>query len=152
MSYVYVASPYSHSDKDIMTARYKLNEFASAYWTWQGCCVYSPLIHFHKMAKHYKMPTSFDFWNKNNYSMLRHAEKVFVLELPGWTRSIGLNAECDIANMLHIDIVNFHWEDVKDMLQLIHHRSADQDHGQLIINLSELLESQEAVDTTLAAE
>lgn len=97
MSYIYLGSPYTHSDPNVMEQRYRAVREATALLTRAEYTVYSPIVHYHDLAKHYVMPKDFAFWTKHNINMLRHANLFAMLTLPGWADSKGLDWEYDYA-------------------------------------------------------
>lgn len=90
---IYLASPYSHPEPLVMKTRFLLAEQTTALYTKKGAHVYSPIVHYHEMAAKYKFPTDFEFWKKINMDMLRRAEEMWVLDIPGWMESVGVQAE-----------------------------------------------------------
>lgn len=97
---IYLASPYSHPDPLIMKTRFLLAEEVTACYTRRGVHVYSPIVHYHEMAAKYKFPSDFEFWRKLNFDMLRRADELWVLEIPGWKESKGVTAEIAMWNEL----------------------------------------------------
>lgn len=117
-SYTYVASPYSSPNKFIM--RYRYGAVARFTWALQmsGDQVYSPIAHWHHIARSWRMPTTFEFWEANNYVMLQSARRLLVLQLPGWRESKGVTAEIKFARDKNIPISHsWYNEDVIRQLQ-----------------------------------
>ena len=100
----YVASPYSNPDKNIEQLRYyaALNFCASA--ARQGLYVYSPIVHWHAVALKHSLPTDAAFWDKFNMTMLRRADGIILLKLPGWETSRGCARELSVAETLNIPL------------------------------------------------
>lgn len=95
--YLYLASPYSHEDPEVVEFRYKTTEYCTAVLLRQGVAVYSPIVHCHHLARAHGMPTDAEFWQKYNQRMLSPARKLIVLQLDGWSESIGIQGEVDYA-------------------------------------------------------
>lgn len=95
---IYLASPYSHPDPLIMKTRFLLAEQTVAVYTRVGAHVYSPIVHYHELAGKYKLPTDFQFWRRINMDMLRLAADMWVLDIPGWESSAGVQAEIKMWN------------------------------------------------------
>lgn len=97
MSYIYLASPYSHPDAAIREARYqsameKVNEMLL-----QRKWVYSPILHNHPIACRYGHDQGIKFWLNFDLAMLGPAIALHVLTLPNWENSEGVKAEIAFA-------------------------------------------------------
>lgn len=101
---IYLASPYSHKDKEIMENRFKSVCAACAILTKNGKLVYSPIAHWHTIAVAHDLPRDFLFWSKSNFSMIRRCEELYVLCLKGWNRSLGVSAEIEFAKSAFMEV------------------------------------------------
>lgn len=92
---IYLATPYSHEKKAVRTARYHqtLKAVSDLSRADPSKFVYSPIIHFHHLANEYDMPTDALFWWNVNVIAMEKADTMYVLALPGWRASIGVQAE-----------------------------------------------------------
>lgn len=90
MGYIYLASPYSHPDENVRHERYIAARNATATMLRQELFVYSPIVHCHDLVKSEAMPTDFPFWRDYNFAMLRPADALWVLCIPGWQESKGV--------------------------------------------------------------
>lgn len=106
--FAYLASPYSHADHNVMEERYLRNVEACADLTRNYITCYSPIVHFHQVAKLHDMRTDFFFWQQHNENMLRKAERLYVLTLPGWDISRGVNWELGFARALRLEALFVH--------------------------------------------
>jgi hypothetical protein len=95
--YLYLASPYSHENPEIMQLRYRCAMDATAVLLCTQITVYSPIVHCHEIGLIRSLPKDFEFWRRHNYRMLSSAKKLLVLMLDGWENSIGVRAEIDYA-------------------------------------------------------
>lgn len=95
--YLYLASPYSHDDKEIEHMRYLGALNATAHLISRHVAIYSPIVHCHELARAAELPTDFEFWMRYNYRMLSAARKLLVLKLDGWEFSVGVRAEITYA-------------------------------------------------------
>lgn len=101
---IYLASPYTHNDPTIEEHRYEaIARFTVAKLT-EGYCIYSPIVHCHILARTYGLPAKFDFWMQYNFRMLRLAQSLWVVRLPGWDISKGVQAEIQFAQAAYIPI------------------------------------------------
>ena len=107
MSYIYLASPYTHEDPAVISGRYtQTMEFFVKKFR-EGHMIFSPIIHCHHASKNYDLPGDLDFWREYNLTMLRPTKELWVLKLPGWEESKGVTWETNEAKMLDIPI-EFH--------------------------------------------
>jgi Domain of unknown function (DUF1937) len=93
MTFIYVASPYSHVDPKVRDQRYRRVAYYISSLLIQRRWCYSPIVHCHEVALTYKFPTSFEYWAEYNFAMLSAAEAMHVLTIEGWEQSIGVAAE-----------------------------------------------------------
>ncbi len=95
---IYLASPYTHKDEEVMTFRYGKALKASARLINLGFLVFSPIVHCHPIAITHNLKRDYDFWQDYSTSfLLNWAEAVAVLLLPGALNSKGVQAEITIA-------------------------------------------------------
>lgn len=97
MSYVYLASPYSHPDVKIRHVRLLSAMEATAWLLKQGTWVYSPIVHCHDLALRHDLPKEFDFWQHYNRAMLTPATALYLLNTSGLAESKGVKAELEYA-------------------------------------------------------
>lgn len=101
MQRIYLASPYSHDDKDVMTSRFVNACLAAGNLMNQGLIVFSPIAHSHSIAQICELPTDWSFWEEQDMSYLvEWANKLYVLDIDGWEESRGVQAEIDVALQL----------------------------------------------------
>lgn len=101
---IYIASPYSHPDPVIMRTRFLLAQEYCAALINQGEFPYSPIVHCHEMALRYKLPTDFEYWRNYNLDMLRRADSMTVMTIPGWEESVGVKAETAAARAVNLPV------------------------------------------------
>lgn len=104
MSYIYLASPYTHKIKQTMNDRYRAVAAVTAAYLRSGLFVYAPIVHCHELAVHHALPRDFEFWKAYNYAMLQPASDLHILQLKGWDESTGVSAEIKRARELNIPI------------------------------------------------
>lgn len=97
---IYVANPYSGPTKQIMEARYFGALTYTGYLLKRGLIPYSPIVHFHDLAKRTELPTEFEFWTKINFAMLDRCDALHVLCWVGWHNSVGVKAEIEYAQQI----------------------------------------------------
>ena len=97
---VYLASPYSHPNPNVREMRFIAACHAAADLMRQGYRVFSPIAHGHSIAVRSPLPETWDFWREQDFAVLRHCDRLFVLTLSNWIRSVGVRAEIEIMREL----------------------------------------------------
>ncbi len=105
---IYLGCPYSHEQERIRERRYEAVCRATAELALAGFCVYSPIAHWHAIAKFESLPTTWEFWERQDTAVLVRCDVFVVLCLAGWRESTGLTAETEIMARLKRPI--FHLE------------------------------------------
>lgn len=101
---IYLASPYSSPDDLVRKTRFLIAEQVCAILLNQGVFVYSPIVHCHELSARHQLPTSFEFWRGYNFDMLRRADLISILAIPGWRESEGVSAELEMARLIGMPI------------------------------------------------
>lgn len=96
---VYLASPYTDPDKAIEQERFEDAQLYVARNVRSDHVLFSPIVYCHELAKLGSMPGNAAFWFEFNFHMLMACDKVVVLQLNGWDKSIGVAAEIAYANV-----------------------------------------------------
>lgn len=113
MSFIYLASPYSHDDPDVRQERFQAVCKAAAYLMRHGQIVFSPIAHSHSVeVVGLQERHGGDFWKRQDIPLLRHAKELVVLMLPGYLESAGLKWEIELAQALHIPVRRLHPSEV----------------------------------------
>lgn len=111
MSFIYVASPYSHIDEEVREQRFaSARNFVASFLKNEyrpRHAIYSPIVHFHEVAKVHGLGKDFKFWQIQNRKMIIQASILFVLKISGWQTSKGVTAERDWAR--NYGIPSFFW-------------------------------------------
>lgn len=105
MNYQYLASPYTDPNFFIQEQRYLKVLEAMYRLTLAGKPAYSPVIHFHELAKMVRLSGRSDFWDWHNRPMLVHSSGLIILKLPGWGTSTGVCQEIGWAEEFHLPVV-----------------------------------------------
>lgn len=90
---IYVASPYTHPDPQVRATRARVAEVFSVDMVMKGHHVYSPIASWHHLATRFQMPKEYTFWRLFNISLLKKADELWVLDIPGWEKSVGVTDE-----------------------------------------------------------
>lgn len=101
---IYLASPYSHEHEIIRTRRYLS---AREYLFKQlklGIPLFSPIVYCHQFARDFDAGPAFEDWEEFNKAMLKIASQLWVLQISGWDKSVGVAAEMELAKAWSIPI------------------------------------------------
>ena len=96
---IYLASPYSDPDPVIREQRFRAACRATAALIGAGHMVFSPIVHSHPLVVH-GLPTGWEFWKRRCREHLARCDEIAILTLPGWERSIGVQAESWFARQM----------------------------------------------------
>lgn len=106
---IYLASPYTHIQPEVREERYQLTMAAVAHHLpRERHAIFSPIVYCHEMAKQFNLPTDFLFWETFNFRMLSQCACLWVLQLPGWEESAGVQGEINFAKQLGMTIQYLH--------------------------------------------
>ena len=105
--FIYLATPYTHGDPAVREKRFLEVTLVAAYFVRKGENIFSPITHFHPMAKYSGLPDTWEFWREIDDIYLSHCKALYVLTADGWEESIGVQAEIAIAKELELPIYTF---------------------------------------------
>lgn len=105
MAFLYVASPYTDPDPDVMHQRYLAVQRYCAHALHNLKTVFSPIMHCHPMACLHSMPRHFEFWQLHDKEMIHASSGLEVLALPGWRDSRGVQWEIKYAESMSIPVI-----------------------------------------------
>jgi len=103
MGYSYLASPYQNPDDktDWAYCNVRFHEvcIAAAKLMAKGHVLFVPIAHSHPIADHLppEVRNSHDFWLKQDFALLAMADRLIVLQLHQWKRSVGVAKEIEFA-------------------------------------------------------
>lgn len=97
MKLVYLASPYSHTDKTIVSRRVRQVTHAASELLKTGLNVFSPIVHSHPIAEDHSTPGDWKFWAEIDEDYIKRCDEVYILQLDGYCQSVGIAAEIKIA-------------------------------------------------------
>ncbi len=114
---IYLASPYTHPDPEIREARFQAVCRAAAHLMSGGLLIFSPIAHTHPIVLAGDLPKGWDYWEKFDREMIEACEELWILMLPGWEDSAGVQMEMRIAEELHRTVMRIYpWpEDLVDL-------------------------------------
>ena len=96
---IYLASPYSHINRRTQHERYLAVRAVVALLLPRNPTrpIFSPIVYAHEMAQEHGMATDARTWQLFNTHLLRKADELWVLTLPGWKESVGVQQELELA-------------------------------------------------------
>ena len=89
----YLASPYTHADKEVRRDRYMAACKAAAKLMLAGEVVFAPISHSHPIEHFFPEVQGHDFWMKQDAPYLEACSKLVVLTIDGWDKSSGVAHE-----------------------------------------------------------
>lgn len=112
---VYLASPFSSKNKFTEECRYEAVTRAAALIKrkYPDIVMFLPITQSYNMVRHIpSLGGSFDKWEGDDLFMVGISDELWILKLPGWDTSIGVNAERDYAKSLGKKIVYINTYDI----------------------------------------
>ena len=105
---IYLAAPFTHSEKSVVEYRMSVVNKIAANLMASGEYVFSPLTHCYPLAQIAQLPGDWEFWEGYDRLMMTKCTKVMVICMPGWKESIGVQAEIRLANEFGIPVEYIH--------------------------------------------
>ena len=96
MKKIYLACPYAHPDESVRESRFNAVSKKAAELMNRGHVVFSPISHSVPIGR-YLESTGHEFWMAQDLPLLAVCDEMWVLALPGWTDSKGIQVERDYA-------------------------------------------------------
>lgn len=100
---IYLASPYSSPLPAVQRLRFIQAERYVAYHFRLGVPLFSPIVYCHNIALQHSFPGDANFWKFLNKEALIRCSALWVLKLPGWDASAGVQWEIEIAQQADIE-------------------------------------------------
>jgi hypothetical protein len=99
---VYFASPLTHSDATVRLERSVAIARACGWFmnNRRDVFFFSPITHATSIASECALPYEWQFWAEIDECMLSRCDEIWVLAIPGFRESTGVNAERKIAERL----------------------------------------------------
>lgn len=104
---IYIASPYNHTDSEVVKNNFEFVTKFSADLCSKGLVAFSPITYGHTLLEYQSMPTDWEFWKNFCLSFLKHSDELWVLMMPGWDKSRGVTEEILYAkeNNIYINYI-----------------------------------------------
>jgi hypothetical protein len=94
VSMIYLASPYSHPDPASRQERYEKVSALTAALVKLGHAVFCPIAYSHPLGERFGMAGDWETWKHIDLAFIQKCDELWVHELPGWEKSIGVTEEC----------------------------------------------------------
>lgn len=104
MGLIFISSPYSHSDKNVVEYRYEQILEICSKLMMENKFVFSPIAHGHEMVKKHDVPSDWEYWQNYCRLCISKCDMVYVIMLEGWESSSGVQGEIAIAKELNVPI------------------------------------------------
>lgn len=93
MTTVFLSSPYTHPDPDVVAERVRRTGEAFAWLFRQGYFPMSPILQCHPVAIREGLPTNANAWCDWNRGWIMASDAVAFLHIDGWQNSQGMGYE-----------------------------------------------------------
>lgn len=94
---IYLASPYSHADKEVMRQREEDINKIGAILINKGHLLYGPISMSAALVRSGVTGSGWDTWKTLDLEMINRCNEVWVADMPGWQESVGVTAEIEHA-------------------------------------------------------
>jgi len=99
--YIFIISPYTDPDEDVINQRALEADIYVGELTRQGKVCYSAISSMHHLLHVLELPGTWKYWRTHCEVMMKQASEVHVLCLDGWEQSEGVMAEIEIAKIFN---------------------------------------------------
>ena len=108
MKLIYLACPYTDKDEQTEVLRYITASVCAADRMKRGELIFSPITHSHPIKHYGRLEGTFEFWKDFCLATLSACQEVYVLTLPGWKESLGVQAEIKLAMTCKMPVSYLH--------------------------------------------
>jgi hypothetical protein len=102
---VFVSSPYSDDNEDVVEERVKIAQRYVAHLASDRIFAFSVIAYIHPILVENSLPTDYEFWRDMCISSITACDVVHVLCVDGWDTSVGVADEIEVARSLGKRIV-----------------------------------------------
>lgn len=106
---IYLASPYSHPNKDVRDARFReVTKLAANLFNKHDYVFLLPITQGHLLAEIGNIASDFERWETQSLGMLAVCDELWVVKMDGWKESKGVRAEIEFArhHLIPIKYIN----------------------------------------------
>lgn len=113
---IYLASPYSHSNRYIRELRYQAIAHVLGYYLDKKKLAYAPVVHGHATEKELGREINYKTWVDHGLKMLFKCSEMHIIPLPGWAISNGILLEKEYALNSFIPVRELKPKNVAEMM------------------------------------
>lgn len=107
---IYLASPYSDSSDAVKYQRFlAVRDYVHSLMS-SGLVVFSPIAYGRQFEKAYGLDGNYRSWERLDQALILASEAVWILKMPGWEMSMGVQAEKEFALANNIPITYVEYE------------------------------------------
>ena len=107
---IYLASPYTHEDKHIQTLRFIEVCRVAGRMLEAGHHLFVPISMSHPIQEYAGTKGTWEFWKEYDEKILGKCDELWVVTMPGWEKSTGVQAEIKFATENGIPITYIPYE------------------------------------------
>jgi len=110
---VYIASPYTNGDLSMEEENFKdITKYVSIKVA-EGEVLISPITYGHTLLQFKDMPGTWEFWTNFCFTILAKCDRLRVVMMPGWDKSVGVAGEISFAqdHGIPVEYVEFNIEE-----------------------------------------
>lgn len=101
---IYLASPYTSRIEAVRQKRHVTACTVAAHLIHAGYNVFSPIAHTHAIQEYGGLPVASRFYERLNEEWLRRCDELYVITMPGWDVSAGVEREIHYMHALMVPI------------------------------------------------
>jgi hypothetical protein len=90
---IYLASPYSHTEHKVRIERFHRIAIVAAELMKSGYFLFCPITHTHPINEAGVNNPGWEFWCKYDCCMLDRCQELWIADMEGWNKSVGVTAE-----------------------------------------------------------
>jgi hypothetical protein len=94
---IYLASPYTHPNKNIEDRRAKAITIIAGKLICNGHHIFCPVAHCHKMNRYCNLGGKFEYWREFDEKMISVCNELWIATLQDWDKSVGIKAEVEMT-------------------------------------------------------
>jgi hypothetical protein len=117
VTYLYLASPYSHPDLAVRCDRFASVCEIAVQLAQAKIPVYSPIMAWHPAALQFHLRGDAEYWSLQNEAMMASAKAGLFMRLDGWMDSKGMWAELEWMRNRGMIVFAAYQEELEGMLE-----------------------------------
>jgi hypothetical protein len=107
---VYLAIPYSHPNPEVREIRFRIANEVAGRLMLEGYVVFSPISHSHPIEETCGINGDYTFWLLQDKHFIDWCDKLIVVTIYGWKKSIGVTEEIRYAESIGKEVEYYKYE------------------------------------------